>query len=40
MVLILVDIDRRDQDLYIGTKYTIIGPLLKKIYGGLQQPPW
>ena len=27
IVLILVDMDRGDQELYIGTKYRIIGPL-------------
>ena len=27
-VLILLDMDRGDQDLYIGTKYIIIEPLL------------
>ena len=32
LVFILVDLDRGDQYLYIG-------PLLWKIYGGLQQPP-
>ena len=36
MVLILVDIVRKDQDLsYIGAKYSIIGPL----YGGCNNPP-
>ena len=34
MVFILVDMDREDQILYKGTKYSIIGPLLKEIYGG------
>ena len=34
MVLLLVDIDREDLDLYTGTKYSIIGPILYTIYGG------
>ena len=41
MVLILVDMDNGDQDLYIGTKFNIIGPLFqKKIYRGCNNPPW
>ena len=39
MVLILVDVDRRGQDLYKGTKCSIIEPLLSKTYKALQQPP-
>ena len=39
MVLILADMDRWDQDLYIDSKYIIIGPLLLKIYGGCNNPP-
>ena len=34
IVLILVDMDRGNQDLYIGTKYSIIRPLSCRIYGG------
>ena len=33
LVFILVDMDRGDQDLYTFTKYSIIEPLSKKIYG-------
>ena len=38
MVLILVNMDRGDQDLYIGTKYSIMGHLLCKIYGAYNNP--
>ena len=37
-MLILVDMNRGDQDLYISTKYRILGPLLKKIYGVYNNP--
>ena len=41
LVLIVVDMDKHDkgdQDLYIGTKYSIIAPLLFEIYGGVISP--
>ena len=38
LMFILVDIGRNDHDLYIDTKYKIIGPLLQKIFGGCNNP--
>ena len=32
---VVVDMDRGDQDVYLGAKYTILGPLCEKIYEGL-----
>ena len=39
LVLILVDMDRGDKDLYKGTKNSIIEPLLFKIYQGRNNNP-
>ena len=38
--LLMVDMDRKDQDQYIGTKYSIIGSLLYKIDGGGGSPAY
>ena len=38
LVLILVDMDRGDQDLYKGTKNSIVGPLFIENLWGCNNP--